>query len=179
MSTAPLARSADLSRLLDDGYQVELNHGHLIIRHIPYATPARTVAYGFLTYPVTVSGDSIVSGTDHRIWLGANNPCDEHAQPLAIANPEHHQMTPTESASYMLSSKPGPTGYPDEYSKITTYVRIIAQHAQALDATVTPTPGASWTDVDDDSRFHYKQVHCKMLTICRSRCRTSAANVSV
>ncbi len=158
MSTGPLARNADLARLLDDGYDVVIQQGHLIVRHIPYVTTAGGIAYGFLTYPVTVSGDTIVSGTDHRIWLGADTPCDEHGRPLTIANPEVHQVTATETASFMLSSKPGPQGYPDEYSKVTTYARIISQHARALDPAVTPTPGAAWQEIADDSRFHYRDT---------------------
>lgn len=158
MSTAPLARSADLGRLLDDGYDVVVQQGHLIVRHIPYVTTERTIAYGFLTYPVTVSGDTVVSSTDHRLWLGASTPCDERGTPLTIARPEHHQMTATEAANFMLSSKPGPNGYPDEYSKITTYVRIITQHAQAIDPAVTATPGAAWQEVEDDSVFHYRDT---------------------
>ncbi|KZF07839.1 hypothetical protein A2J03_22600 [Rhodococcus sp. EPR-157] len=158
MSTAPLAHNADLARLLDDGYDVVVQQGHLIVRHIPYVTTGRTIAYGFLTYPVTVSGDTVVSGTDHRIWLGASTPCDEHGVPLTIAQPEVHQMTATEVANFMLSSKPAPDGYPDEYSKITTYVRIVAQHAQALDPTATATPGAAWQEVEDDSVFHYRDT---------------------
>lgn len=158
MSTAPPAPDSDLARLLDDGYEVVVQQGHLIVRHIPYVTTDGTVAYGFLTYPVTMAGDTIVSGTDHRIWLGAATPCDEHGRPLTIANPEVHPVTSTESANYMLSSKPGPEGYADEYSKVVTYARIVSQHAQAVDPTVTPTPGAAYQHVDDDSRFRYRDT---------------------
>ncbi|MFJ6459738.1 DUF6791 domain-containing protein [Streptomyces sp. NPDC091387] len=37
MSTALLARDPDLSRLLDDGYHVVVQAGHIIVR-IPYVT---------------------------------------------------------------------------------------------------------------------------------------------
>lgn len=158
MSTAPLAPNSDMVRLLDDGYDIVVEQGHLIVRHIPYVTTTRTIEYGFLTYPVTVSGDAIVSGTDHRIWLGASTPCDEHGQPLSIANLEAHPVTATMSANFMLSSKPGPDGYPDEYSKITSYVRIISQHAQAIDVSATATPGAAWQATPEDSRFHYRDT---------------------
>jgi len=58
----------------------------------------------------------------------------------------------------MLSSKPGPTGYPDEYSKVTAYARIIADQAQAIDRSVTPTPGAAWQEVPDDTPFAYRDT---------------------
>ncbi|MGW2696728.1 ThiF family adenylyltransferase [Streptomyces sp. NPDC001296] len=158
MSTALLARDPDLSRLLDDGYDVVLQAGHLIVRHIPYVTEARAVDYGFLAYPVTLSGDRLVSGTDHRIWFAGSPPCNEHGQRLPMANPETRAITDGLRADFMLSSKPGPAGYPDEYTKVTAYARIIADQAQAIDPSVTPTPGAAWQEIDEDSPFVYRDT---------------------
>jgi molybdopterin/thiamine biosynthesis adenylyltransferase len=158
MPTALLARDPDLSRLLDDGYDVVVHAGHIIVRHIPYVTENRTVEHGFLAYPMTVSGDRLVSGTDHRVWLGGSTPCTEHGRPLAIANPETRVIAEGMQANFMLSAKPGPDGYPDEYTKITAYARIIADQAQALDSTATPTPGAAWQETEYDSPFVYRDT---------------------
>jgi len=38
MPTAPLARDQDMSRLLDDGFDLVEQAGHLIVRRIPYVT---------------------------------------------------------------------------------------------------------------------------------------------
>ncbi|NYE38991.1 DUF6791 domain-containing protein [Streptomyces fulvorobeus] len=129
MSTALLARDPDLSRLLDDGYDITLVAGHIIVR-IPYVTDNRTVERGFLAHPVTIAGDRFVSGTDHRIWFGGSTPCDEHGRPLTLATPETRVIADNTQANFMLSSKP-PDGYPDQYTKITAYARIVAD---------TPTP---------------------------------------
>ncbi|MER6396048.1 ThiF family adenylyltransferase [Kitasatospora sp. NPDC001603] len=158
MSTALLARDPDLARLLDDGYDVVVHGGHIIVRHIPYVTEDRSVEHGFLAYPVTVSGDRLVSGTDHRIWFSGSVPCDEHGRPLALASPELREVAEGVRADFMLSSKPGPDGYPDEYTKITAYARIIADQAHALDSSATPTPGAAWQEIDDDSPFVYRDT---------------------
>ncbi|MFP8962592.1 ThiF family adenylyltransferase [Streptomyces nanhaiensis] len=158
MSTALLARDPDLSRLLDDGYDVVLQAGHLIVRHIPYVTEAGAVDYGFLAYPVTISGDRLVSGTDHRIWFGGSAPCDEHGRKLAPASPQARVIADGLHAHFMLSSKPSPAGYPDEYTKVTAYARIIADQAQAIDPSATPTPGAAWQEVEDDSPFAYRDT---------------------
>ncbi|WP_439813270.1 DUF6791 domain-containing protein [Streptomyces sp. P9-2] len=158
MPTALLARDPDLARLLDDGYDVVVHAGHIIVRHIPYVTENRTVEHGFLAYPVTVSGDRLVSGTDHRIWFSGSTPCTEHGRPLALAHPENRVIAEGLQANFMLSSKPGPNGYPDEYTKITAYARIIADQAQALDPSATPTPGAAWQEIEDDSPFVYRDT---------------------
>lgn len=156
MSTALLARDPDLSRLLDDGYDVTLVAGHIIVR-IPYVTENRTVEHGFLAHPVTVSGDRLVSGTDHRIWFGGSTPCTEHGRPLTLANPETRVIAEGRQTNFMLSSKPS-DGYPDQYTKVTAYARIIADHAHALDSSATPTPGAAWQEIDDDSPFVYRDT---------------------
>ncbi|KUF15772.1 ThiF family adenylyltransferase [Streptomyces silvensis] len=158
MSTAPLVRDPDLSRLLDDGFDVVVQAGHLLVRHIPYVTEARTIEYGFLAYPVTVSGDRVVSDTDHRIWFGGSTPCDEHGRRLAMANPESRAIAEGLQASFMLSSKPTPNGYPDQYSKVTAYARMVADQAQAIDSSVTPTPGAAWQEIDDHTPFVYRDT---------------------
>ncbi|MFE5896124.1 ThiF family adenylyltransferase [Streptomyces sp. NPDC056488] len=156
MSTALLARDPDLARLLDDGYDVTLVAGHVIVR-VPYVTDDRTVEHGFLAHPVTVAGDRLVSDTDHRIWFGGSTPCNEHGRPLTLANPETRVIAAGVQANFMLSSKP-PDGYPDQYTKITAYVRIVADHAQALDLSATPTPGAAWQEIEDDSPFAYRDT---------------------
>jgi hypothetical protein len=58
----------------------------------------------------------------------------------------------------MLSGKPGPNGYPSQYEKITSYVRILSHPAMALDETATATPGAAWLEVDDDLPFRYRDT---------------------
>jgi len=158
MSIAPLVRDPDLSRLLDDGFDVVVQAGHLLVRHIPYVTEARTIEYGFLAYPVTVSGDRVVSDTDHRIWFGGSAPCDEHGRRLTMVNPEPRAIADGLQASFMLSSKPTPNGYPDQYSKVSAYARMISDQAQAIDSSVTPTPGAAWQEIDDDSPFVYRDT---------------------
>lgn len=155
MSSAPLVRDPDLNRLLDDGYDVVVQDGHLIVRQLPFVNEAKEVKYGFLTYPVTVTGDRVVSGTDHRIWFGGGAPSDENGTVLPMASREVHVMSGGMQAGYMLSSKPGPAGYPDEYTKITSYACMVSHPAQALDPAVTQTPGAAWQEVESDSPFHY------------------------
>lgn len=99
-----------------------------------------------------------MSGTDHRIWFGGTAPCDQHGRKLTLANPEVRVIADGLKASFMLSSKPTPAGYPDEYTKVTAYVRIIAHQAQAIDPSVTPAPGAAWQEIDDDTPFAYRDT---------------------
>lgn len=158
MSTAPLARDEDVRRLLDDGHDVSIVGGHLVVKQVPYVTTEKVVAHGFLAYPVTVSGDVVVMDTDHRIWFGGSVPCNELGQPLAFANAEARVVAPgMDAASFMLSSKPV-GGYPSQHAKVTAYVRMLAHPAMALDDGVTATPGAAWQEVEEDLPFRYRDT---------------------
>lgn len=158
MSSVPLALDPDLSRLLDDGYEVAIQGNHLIVRHIPYVSADRTVAYGFLAYPVSVSGDQIVSQTDHRIWFGGSHPHTAAGTALPMVTPEVREITDGLRADFMLSSKPASGAYADQYSKVIAYVRIVSHEALAIDPDVTATPGASWEVADEGSPFIYRDT---------------------
>lgn len=158
MFTAPLVRDPSTARLLDDGYDLVIQGGHLIIRRIPYVTTSGVVAYGCLTYPVTVSGDQITDDSgDHRIWFIGDQPCDEHGKALPAASAQDRAITNELAASFMISSKPL-NGYPDQYAKVTAYARILSHPARALDPTVTSTPGARWDEIADDLPFVYRDT---------------------
>lgn len=48
MSRRLISRSPDLRLLLDEGYEVEIRGGYLLVHHVPYVTVAKEVAYGTL-----------------------------------------------------------------------------------------------------------------------------------
>ena len=179
MSIAPLARDEDVRRLLDDGYDVTITGGHLVVRRIPYATADKTVAYGQLAYPVTVSGDQVVSNTDHRIWFVGTAPCNEHGQQLSCANPDAHAVDAGTAASFMLSSKPVSGAYPSQYEKVTAYVRIVSHPAMALDPAATATPGAAFQDVEDDLPFNYRDTATSRAGLARLNIAFSGQHLTI
>lgn len=158
MSSAPLAPDADLQRLLDEGYDVVLQANHLVVRRVPYVDTEGAVRYGCLTYPVTVTGDRIVTQTDHRIWFCGTRPCNERGEPFVFATPEAHEVDEDLRADFMLSCKPPSGAFDNEYDKVTTYVRIVAHEARTVDESVTVTPGAAWQDMDTGQPFYYRDT---------------------
>jgi len=180
MSSAPFARDPDLARLLDDGYDVTIVAGHVLVKHIPYVTAAGSVEYGFLTYPVTVAGDAILPQCAHEIWFGGAHPHRASGTPLSMASANPRTVTNGIDAAFMLSSKPQPEGaYPDQYTKVTAYVRILSHEALAVDPTVTATPGGSWAEVDDDSPFVYRDTATSRAGLAALTARFHAHRVAI
>lgn len=46
MSHPLVSRSPDLARLRDEGFDLEIRSNYLLVKHVPYVTSAREVAYG-------------------------------------------------------------------------------------------------------------------------------------
>jgi len=43
MLLAQINRSSDLKQLMDEGYEIEVRNGHLIVHNVPYVTNNRLI----------------------------------------------------------------------------------------------------------------------------------------
>ena len=65
----------DLRRLRDDGYNVDIDSGHLIVRDVPYVTSAREIRRGVLVTSLDLNGDLTIRPSDHTIKFVGEYPC--------------------------------------------------------------------------------------------------------
>ena len=157
MSPQPLSRSADLLRLRNEGYEVSVRAGYLVVSHVPYVTPAGTVEFGTLVSTLNYAGGATAQPETHTINFAGSTPSDEHGRPLSalIHSPQIDQVVPGVTTQFLFSSKPRSGQYTDYHAKVTTYVAILEQHAQAIDPTVTARTFAPSVDDDEESVFVY------------------------
>ncbi|RSK23857.1 MULTISPECIES: ThiF family adenylyltransferase [Hymenobacter] len=151
-----ISRSPDLQRLRDEGYHVAVVEGHLLIRDVPYVTSAKTIARGTIVTALTLAGNVTTRPTDHVAHFMGEQPCSREGEPLTkIMHPNMGtQLAVGLFVNHMLSSKPA-AGYPDYYEKMTTYVRLIAGPAEALDPTATACTFPPIEAQERESVFHY------------------------
>ena len=139
----------DLNRLQEEGYDIEVKGGHLVVRQIPYATPSKSVAYGTL---VCVLNDTtptkISTPPDHTIFFSGETPCNANGQQLVaiINNSNRQQLTSEILVTHYFSSKPLSGNYPNYYEKIRTYAEILSINAKAINSTVTTKPFKNRSD---------------------------------
>jgi ThiF family len=141
MSAGLISRNADLRRLRDEGYQVEISNGYLLIGHIPYVNDKKQVLYGTLISRLELAGDTTVKPNDHvALWAG-DYPCDSKgAQMAKIVNNASLSEKIREGlvATYSFSQKPKVDGgYKDYYEKMTTYARMLESEAHVLEPMTT------------------------------------------
>jgi len=158
MSQQLISRSADLQKLRDQGYEVSVIDGHLVLSHVPYVTAARQVTYGSLISTLTLSGDTTTTPDTHVVYFVGETPCSANGAPLdnLINSVLDTQLTLKLAVNFMFSHKPVPSGtYPDYFAKMSTYATILLQEAQALDPDAIAQTFAPITDEDDTSVFNY------------------------
>ena len=156
MSRSLISHSADLKRLEDDGYEVEVRSGYLLLKHIPYVAEGRIIRYGILVSELTLAGDATTTPGTHIVMFAGAMPCDAEGRPLnQISHSSSRQVLADGLVvDHSFSSKP-PEGYPDYYQKMTTYEAILSGPAQAIDPNVTARTFAVVEAQIEDSVFRY------------------------
>ena len=66
MSQRPISRSADLKRLRDEGYDLEVRSGCLLVRDVPYVNSRKEVQRGILVIKLVLADDQTGRPDTHR-----------------------------------------------------------------------------------------------------------------
>ena len=156
MSSLPVSRSPDLQRLHQEGYDIEIRSGYLLVKHVPFATSAREVAFGTLISELSTTGTSTTRPADHVVSFAGGIPCDQHGNQLTriINSTGEQHLADGLTADCRFSSKP-PDGYPDYYAKMTAYANMVSGFAQAIDPAGSARSLMPVTMTEDQSVFRY------------------------
>ncbi|WP_230483851.1 ThiF family adenylyltransferase [Sphingomonas sp. Leaf21] len=160
MSRALFSRNADLAKLREEGYFVQVVGGFLVMREVPYVDANRKVRKGTLISSLALAGDQTRPPDTHVVHFDGEYPCfADGTRIAAIANQTtHFDLGHGLTAEHAFSSKPD-GGYRDYHHKMTTYASIIAGPAAVLDATATPRPYRALDEEEDvDSVFNYVET---------------------
>jgi len=152
MSSTPTNLSPYLIQLRDEGFEVEVVAGHVVIRNVPFVNSQRQVRRGHL---VDVFNDATGVPTDHTILFSGEYPCDENGRELAHINDKTaRQITPDLAVNCNFSSKPLEHDK-NYYDKITRYVALISSHAQTIDLGADARTWRVVENTDANSPFVY------------------------
>ncbi len=158
MSKPQISRSPDLQKLRNEGFDIEVRDGHLLLHDVPYVNADREVRRGTLVSTLTMAGEVTGPPQPHTAMFIGEYPCTASGVELdAIRHSGGQQLTPNLTVNWSFSSKlHGGVNYPDYYEKMTAYVAILESQAQAIDPTANArTFPVVRAEEDDDSVFHY------------------------
>ena len=80
MSTPRLVRnSPDLTRLVNEGYAIRIQSGHLLVDDVPFVTGQRQVQRSTLVCPLDTQGDSTTKPQSHVCRSSGESPATRTA----------------------------------------------------------------------------------------------------
>jgi hypothetical protein len=154
MSASLIALNPDLKRLRDEGFDIAVVDGHLVVT-VPYLNSQREIKSGKLVSTLTLAGNKTVKPDTHVVYFAGEYPHKADGNPLAeIVNQTLNESRGGLPVSFSFSSKP-PDGYADYFDKMASYARILAAHAQALDPSATAQSFSPVASESEDDIFKY------------------------
>lgn len=158
----------DIKRLFDEGYQLELRGGYLLIHHIPYVNASSEVLYGTLVNQLLMNGSNVLPPQTHVIYFIGEHPCNKNAS--IISGIQHESRTQDFGndiiVQHSFSNKPKHLNcYANHYDKIKRYAEMISAPAKSLNSQVTEKPFLPMKDYESDSVFNYVDTNSSRANI--------------
>ncbi len=158
MSQRLINRSADLKRLRDEGYDLHITSGYLLVKHVPYVNAAKNIKFGTLVSKLTLANDVTVTSVDHVAYFMGEYPCRADGIEIErIRNSSNKIRLDVDlEVDHTFSAKPKPSDtYFDYYAKMVAYVAILSGPAQAIDSRVTARIFPVIQAEENESVFNY------------------------
>ncbi len=153
--------SPDLLKLRNEGFEIEIRDGFLLVHNVPYVNQSAEIKYGTLVSELTLSGNQTAKPGSHVIHFIGEHPC--HKDGTKIVQIQHQSgdraLANGLVINHSFSGRPydkTPPEYDDYHEKITRYVGVISSPAMALDSSVTAkTFKVIESTAEEDPVFHY------------------------
>jgi len=161
MSRRPIDRSPPLKRLRDEGYDIEVVDGYLLVHDVPYVNEKREVKRGVLIAALRLTNDVALPPQDHQArWVG-DCPCNEDGSIMQGLGPSSQAAIIVKGleAKWNFSCKPKPSdAYTDFHHKMTHYVTKISDPAQAIAPKITAQTFRPRAPDEEESVFLYEDT---------------------
>jgi hypothetical protein len=148
--------SPDLTRLVEEEYDIEVRDGNLLVHHVPYIASDGAVAYCILVSELSSNGESTIAPGRHEVWVVGGVPHDHQGNKIQIIADENlHDYGAGLVACCRLSGKPGGQMPADYHIMISNYVRVLGQYARAVKPGATHTNYPARITSVEESVFRY------------------------
>lgn len=159
--------SPDLRKLRDEGYEVEIIGGYLLIHQIPYVNHLKEIKHGVLVTALDLrNNQETVAPKTHVVFFKGDFPCYQDGSEI---NGIKHQsatktLMPGVEINHSFSNRP-PNGYKDYFEKMTRYIDIISHPAKSIDSSLTAKTFKVYTYENEDALFNYVDTNSSRASI--------------
>ena len=160
MSIQLIYHSPDLKKLRDEGYELEIRGGFLLVHHVPYVNANREIKYGTLVSSLNLpTPEKTAKPQDHVIHFIGDHPCNYDGSIITLiqhpnSKPQTLDAKNNITINHSFSNRPA-NGFNDYYEKVTSYIRVIASQAQAIDENAKAQTFNVIESLDADYVFKY------------------------
>ena len=180
MSKLLIARSPDLKRLRDEGYDIEARERFLLVRSFPYLNSRREVHRGTLVCAIDWAGDQTTTPQTHAAFFIGESPCHENGSPMSqIIIGGGQQLEQGLTVDHALSAKPFEGRYPDFYEKVRRHAEIICGPAKVVDPNAAPEVFPVIEVTEDESVFKYADTASSRAGIAAASTKLEMGKIGV
>ncbi len=157
MSLQLINHSPDLKQLRNEGFEMEIKGGYLLIHQIPFVNHSKEIKRGTLISVLDLANnEKTVKPSSHVIYFYGDYPCNKDGSPIeGIRHSSANQkIMDGIEVNHMFSNKP-PNGYANYYEKISRYVEIISAPAKSINPSLTEKTFKVIIDETENSCFKY------------------------
>ncbi|MDZ4021519.1 DUF6791 domain-containing protein, partial [Pseudomonas sp. PvP088] len=162
MSRSVISLNQTLLDLRNEGFELEVREGHLVVHSIPYLNAQGEVKRGTFFCPLDQpSPDVVGTPSTHVMHFIGESPHKHNGGRITAIEYSAGTLPLTSSlvANFAFSNKPqGTNGFASFYDKVWHYTRILWNEARAADPDVTPLTYKVVEAESPDSVFHYEDT---------------------
>ena len=181
MSKPLIARSTDLKRLQDEGYDIEVRERFLLVRSFPYLNTKREVHRGILVMPLDSAGDATAIPESHVAYFIGEAPCHENGRVMTeiVTGSNKTQLEVGLFVDHSFSAKPVEGRYPDYYQKIERHAAIICGPVAAIDPSAKPKVFPVIETTETESVFKYADTASSRAGIAVAAAKLEVGKVAI
>lgn len=161
MSASQIALDTSVSPLIDQGYEVVIENGHLLVLNIPYVDAAMSVRRGILVCEFAKTQSPLGPPPHHQAWFVGEIPCFASGQPMEALISQRGPIsiwTGFAACAYFSNKPHGVAQFTTYAEKMLHYIRLIEAQAEVLEPGVTARTRKAVTYGDSGSVFKYQDM---------------------
>lgn len=160
MSAVPTDPDPFIQKLLDDGYELEILHQHLLVHSIPFVNQKKELSTGTLAaaYTGTRQAGVAASPKDHTMWFQGELPhhaASGKSMSEVINHSNAQNLFEGFDGKHYFSNKPNGVAPSNYYDLVTHYHSLLRAEAQQIDPNADGRTGKVRPNRDPESVFHY------------------------